>query len=299
MDQKKTVLALGFFDGLHLGHGALLRTAKARAAELDAEAAILTFDIHPDTFLKKTPVELLCSPEDRRYIAKRLYDIDKLFYVHFNSETMRLPWQEFLENVTEKYHAAHVVVGHDFSCGHMGAGTADKLQAWCGARGIGFDVIPPVIRDGIVVSSTYIRELIRRGDMERAAAFLGHPHLLTDTVRTGFRIGRTMDFPTVNMQLAEGVLEPRRGVYASRAVLPDGSVRSAVTNIGMRPTFQGDRVTVETHILDFSADLYGQRVCVELCRFLRDEQKFGSAEELSAQIRADAAAARAFFAENT
>ena len=296
MDQKKTVLALGFFDGLHLGHGALLRTAKARAAELDAEAAILTFDIHPDTFVKKTPVELLCSPEDRQYIAKRFFGIEKLYYVHFNSETMRLPWQEFMENVTEKYHAAHVVVGHDFSCGHMGAGTADKLQAWCGARGIGFDVIPPVIRDGIVVSSTYIRELIRRGDMERASEFLGHPHLLTDTVRTGFRIGRTLDFPTINMAFPEGVLIPRKGVYASRVLLPDG-VHGAVTNIGMRPTFDGQRITVETHILDYSADLYGQLVCVEFCRFLRDERKFDGMEALSAQIRSDTEQARAFFAK--
>lgn len=298
MEQIKTVIALGFFDGLHLGHGALLNTAKSRALDLGAEAALLTFDIHPDTFVKKTPVELLCAPEDRQYIAKRFFGIENLFYVHFNSETMHLPWREFMENVTEKYHAVHFVIGHDFSCGDRGEGTAERLVQWCMSRGIGCDVIAPVYHDGVLVSSTYIRELIRNGEMERAAEFLGHPHLLTDTVRTGFRIGRTMDFPTINMQLADGVLEPRRGVYASRAILPDGSVYSAVTNIGMRPTFRGDRVTVETHILDFSGDLYGQRVCVELCRFLREERRFASPEALSAQIRSDTAAAKAYFSEH-
>ena len=296
MEQKKTVLALGFFDGLHLGHAALLNAAKLRAAELDADPAILTFDIHPDTFVKRTSVELLCSPEDRKYIAKRFFGVDKLFYIHFNSETMQLPWQVFMENAVNAYNAAHIVIGHDFSCGYRGEGKAELLRTWCAERGVGCDVIPPVLVDGVVVSSTHIRELIRCGDVERAAAFLGHPHLLTDTVRTGFRIGRTMDYPTVNMLLADGVLEPRRGVYASRVILPDDSVRSAVTNIGMRPTFQGQRVTVETHILDYSADLYGQRVCVELCRFLREERRFDSPAALSVQIGADTAEARAYFA---
>ena len=127
--------------------------------------------------------------------------------------------------------------------------------------------------------------------------FLGRPHLLTDTVRSGFRLGRTMDYPTVNMRFEEGVLVPPHGVYFSRVCLPDGTERGAVTNIGVRPTFDGgDRVTVETHILDYSADLYGERLCVELLHFLRPERRFADAEALQAQIRADAATARAYFA---
>lgn len=294
MEQKKTVIALGFFDGLHLGHAALLNRAKERAAELDAEPAVLTFDIHPDTFVKRQPVELLCSPEDRQYIARRFFGIERVFYIHFNSDTMCLPWQEFMETVAENYHAVHIVIGHDFSCGHRGAGTAPLLREWCADHGIGCDVIPPVCVDGIVVSSTYIRDLIRSGDVETAARFLGHPHLLTDTIHTGFRVGRTMDFPTINLHLSDGVLEPRRGVYASRVQLPDGE-HFAVTNVGMRPTFDGKRVTVEAHILDYSADLYGQTACVELCRFLRDERRFESAEALSAQIRKDTQTTREYF----
>lgn len=296
MEEKKTVIALGFFDGLHLGHAALLDRARTQAAALGAEAALLTFDIHPDTFVKQAQVELLCSAEDRRYLAKHYFGIDRVFYIHFNSETMHLPWQEFMTTVQRRYGAVHFVIGHDFSCGFKGAGTAPLLEAWCRERGLGCDVIPPVSLDGVVVSSTYIRELIRAGDMERAARFLGHPHLLTDTVRTGFRLGRTMDFPTINMHLEEGVLEPRRGVYASRVLLPDGTEHDAVTNVGRRPTFDGHKVTVETHILDYSADLYGQRACVMFCRFLREERKFDGPAALSAQIREDTAQARAYFA---
>ena len=296
MNENKTVIALGFFDGLHLGHAALLRAAGARAAALGAKPAILTFDIHPDTFVKGAPVELLNSAADRGYIARRFYGMERIFYIHFSPDTVRLSWQEFMENVTRSYHAAGFVVGHDFNCGWRGEGTAEKIAAWCAERGLTCDVIAPVTLHGVVVSSSHIRTLLRAGDLEGAAEFLGHPHLLTDTVRTGFRIGRTMDYPTVNMRFEEGVLVPPHGVYISRVRLPDGAERGAVTNIGVRPTFDGDRVTVETHILDYSADLYGERLCVELLRFLRPERRFDSADALRAQISGDAAAARRYFA---
>lgn len=291
-----TVIALGFFDGLHLGHAALLERAKARAAALGAVPAVLTFDVHPDTFVKGTGVELLNSAADRSYIARRFFGIDRLFFIHFNAETMRLPWADFMASVTAQYAAAGFVVGHDFRCGWRGEGTAERIADWCAAQGLTCDVIPPVTLEGVTVSSTYIRSLLRAGDMERAAQFLGRPHLLTDTVRSGFRLGRTMDYPTVNMRFEEGVLVPPHGVYVSRVILPEGSARGAVTNIGVRPTFDGDRVTVETHILDYSADLYGQRLCVELLHFLRPERRFDGPDALRAQIRTDADAARDYFA---
>ena len=294
---EKTVIALGFFDGLHLGHAALLERAKARAAEFGAAPAILTFDIHPDTFVKGERVELLNSADDRAYIARRFFGIERLFFIHFNAETMRLPWEDFMASVTAQYAAAGFVVGHDFRCGWRGEGTAERIALWCAQSGLSCDVIPPVTLEGVTVSSTYIRSLLRKGDMERAAQFLGRPHLLTDTVRSGFRLGRTMDYPTVNMRFEEGVLIPPHGVYVSRVCLPEGDARGAVTNIGVRPTFDGDRVTVESHILDYSADLYGARLCVELLHFLRTERRFDGVDALRTQIRADAEAARAYFAK--
>ena len=292
-EHEKTVLAFGYFDGVHIGHAALLETAKARAAELGAEAAILTFDNHPDLFVRGGPVELLNSSKDRDYILRRFFGIDKVYYIHFNAETMRMDWREFLGHVVAAYGVAHFVVGYDFRFGSGGKGTASLLQGYCAERGIGCDIVSAVLRDGAPVSSTRIRELVRNGGIEAANALLGHPHLLTDTVRSGFRLGRTMDFPTINMRFEEGVLVPRYGVYASIVQLPEGA-RAAVTNIGVRPTFDasGKRVTVETNILDYQADLYGQRLCVELHAFLRPERPFENADALKTQIARDVEKAR-------
>ena len=298
MSKQKTVLAFGFFDGVHIGHAALLERAKQRAAEIGAVPAVLTFDAHPDAFVKGAPVALLNSASDRDYILRRFFGIERVYYIHFNAITMRMGWREFLDQAAAEYNAAHFVVGRDFRFGDRGLGTAALLEAYCAERGMGCDVIPEVVFDGQTVSSTWIRELVMNGEIETANTLLGHPHLLTDTVRSGFRLGRTMDFPTVNMRFEEGVLAPRYGVYAARVLLPDGGEKNGVTNIGVRPTFDesGTRVTVETNIFDCSADLYGRRLCVELHAFLRPERPFASAEELQAQIRKDAARAREYFA---
>lgn len=296
MSEKQSVLALGFFDGIHIGHGALLDMAKKRAEELDAEPAVLTFDRHPDTFVKHIDVPLINSAEDRRYIVRRWYGINTVRYIHFNEETMHLHWRDFIENVRKTYSAVHFVVGHDFSFGYRGEGTAEILRTWCAENGLGCDVIEPVTKDGVVVSSTHIRGLIERGEMSLANEFLGHPHILGDTVHTGFRIGRTLDYPTVNMVFTDGVLVPKYGVYASVVILPDGTSRPGVTNVGRRPTFDGTNVTVETHIFDLAADLYGEKLVLEFYDFLRGERRFENKEALVRQIAEDAAAARAVFA---
>lgn len=289
-EQEKTLLALGFFDGVHIGHAALLNTAKARAAALGAEPAVLTFDLHPDIFVKKTPVPLLCSPADREYIIRRFFGIARTHCIHFNEQTMHMPWREFLDRVCVEYHAAGFVVGYDFRFGDRGEGDGEKLAAYCAARGLSCDIVPAVTLDGEVVSSTRIRAVVAAGEMERAAALLGHPHLLTDVVRNGLHLGRRLESPTINMRFEPGVLIPRHGVYAARVLLPDGE-HAAVTNIGTRPTVGGEGVTVESNILHYSANLYGCRVCVELAHFLRDERKFASVEALGEQIRRDAARA--------
>lgn len=296
MREQKTVLAFGFFDGVHIGHAALLERAKERAAALGASPAVLTFDNHPDTFVKGAPVELLNSARDRDYILDRFFGIKRVYYIHFNAEIMRMDWKEFLGRTIPAYNVAHFVVGHDFRFGDRGTGTAALLREYCASRGLGCDVIPAVLRDGTVVSSTWLRSLIRDGEIEKANELLGHPHLLTDRVRSGFRLGRAMDYPTINMRFEDGVLAPRRGVYAARVLLPDGA-RNAVTNIGVRPTFtdKGTNLTVESHIFDYNADLYGQRLCVELHGFLRPERPFASPDELSAQIRRDVETAKAYF----
>ncbi len=294
-NQSPKVMALGFFDGIHIGHGALMERSRAVAESLGADCAVLTFDIHPDTYVKGEPVELINSATDRRYVLSRFFGIEKVYFIHFNEQTMHMHWRDFIENIIKTYNAVHFVVGHDFCFGYKGEGKAEILKAYCEEHGLGCDIISPVMREGKIVSSTLIRSLLSGGEMEKANEYLGHPHILTDTVRTGYRIGgSTLDAPTINMVFGEGVLIPRRGVYATKVILSDGE-HIAVTNIGVRPTFGGDKVTVETNILDYEADLYGQRVCVEFHSFIRPELKFESPEALMAQIKRDSQTARGFF----
>ena len=291
----RRVAALGFFDGVHLGHQALMETARKRATQLDAVPAVITFDAHPDAFVHGVEVPLLESMENRRELIARAGGIQDVTFLHFDRQFMQTPWEDFIRSVTGEMGAVHLVMGRDFSCGWRGQGTAERIAAWCDASGVGWDIVEQVRLDGIVVSSTYIRSLIAAGDMERAARFLGHPYSVSDTVVHGYQRGRRMGIPTINFPIPPGVIVPRHGVYAAMAWLPDGP-RPAVTNVGVRPTFAGDgAVTVETNLLDFDGQLYGARVRVDFLAFLRDETRFGTPEELAAQIRRDIGSARTYF----
>ena len=298
MADQKRVIALGFFDGIHIGHAALLQRTCERAAEIGAVPSALSFDVHPDTLVLGKPVPLINSSAGRADLIRRLFGIENVIFIHFDRTVMQMPWQDFVQTLITEMNAVWVVVGHDFRFGWKGQGTAEKLRAYCAENALGCDVIPPVMLEGRVVSSTYIRTLIEEGDMERANAYLGHPHTLVDTVHYGFRLGTKMGTPTINMRFPEGVIVPRHGVYAARAILEDGSSHMAVTNVGVRPTVSGEnRVSVESFILDYSGNLYDQRVRVEFYQFIRPEQKFESVDALRQQILADAETTRVYFEE--
>ncbi len=296
MAQTKRAIALGFFDGVHAGHGELLKMTKRRAEEIGATPSVLSFDVHPDTLVFHREVPLINSAIGREELIRRCYGIDNVVFLHFNRHMMHMPWDEFISSIISELGVAWIVVGHDFCFGYRGEGTAARLSEYCAAHGIGCDVIPALKIDGRVVSSTYIRELIAKGDIETANRFLGHPHTLSDTVRSGYHLGTNLGAPTINMCFPEGVLVPRHGVYAAKVFLEDGSSYIAVTNIGVRPTVSDSgRVSVESHLLDYSGNLYGRQARVEFYSFLRDERKFASLKELSEQIRRDEDAARAYF----
>ena len=296
MAEIRRAIALGFFDGVHIGHGALLRKTKQRAEELNVAPSVLSFDVHPDKLVFGRDVPLINSALSREEIIRRCYGIDDVIFVHFNQRMMRMPWQEFADTIIAELGLAWIVVGHDFCFGYRGEGTAEKLKAYCAEKGIGCDIIQAVTLDGRVVSSTYIRTLIADGDMEQAARYLGHPHTLQDTVHSGYHLGTRLGAPTINMDFPEGVIVPRHGVYAAKVFLEDGSSHIAVSNIGVRPTVSdGQRVNVESHLLEFHGNLYGRQVRVEFYRFLRDEIKFDKYEDLSRQIHQDAEEARAYF----
>lgn len=296
MGDRKRVIALGFFDGIHMGHAALLERTVQRAREIGAVPSVLSFDIHPDTLVFGKEVPLINSAAGRADLIRRLFGIENVIFIHFDLRVMQMPWQEFVQTLIQEMDAAWVVVGHDFRFGWKGEGTAQRLKDYCAEFGLGCDIIPAVTLEGRIVSSTYIRELIEAGDMERANMFLGHPHTLVDTVHYGYRLGTKMGTPTINMRFPDGVLVPRHGVYAARAILDDGSEHMAVTNVGVRPTVSGeDRVSVESFILDYSGNLYDRQVRIEFFRFIRPEMKFPSVEALKAQILKDAETTRAFF----
>lgn len=299
MAEKKRAIALGFFDGVHLGHAALLNKTKERAAELGAAPSVLSFDVHPDTLVFGREVPLINSAIDRENIIRRVYGIDDVVFIHFNQHVMHMPWQEFLEAIIDELDVAWIVAGYDFTFGDKGQGNARRLGEYCGENGLGFDVIPPVQKNGIIISSTYIRGLIESGKIAEANRLLGHPHMLSDTVRSGYHLGTKLGTPTINMAFPEGVLVPRHGVYAAKVVTADGTEHMAVTNVGVRPTVSDSgRVNVESHILDFSGNLYDRQVRVEFYEFLRDERKFEGYEELAAQIQRDAERTREYFRES-
>lgn len=296
MADTKRAIALGFFDGVHTGHGELLKMTRRRADEIGATASVLSFDVHPDTLVFHRDVPLINSAIGREELIRRCYGIDNVVFLHFNQYMMRMPWQQFISPLIDELSIAWVIVGHDFCFGYKGEGTAERLKEYCAARGIGCDIIPALKIDGRIVSSTYIRELIAAGDIETANRFLGHPHTLSDTVHSGYHLGTNLGAPTINMYFPDGVLVPKHGVYATNVILEDNSRYIAVTNVGVRPTVtDSDRVSVESHLLDYSGNLYGRQARVEFYSFLRGEVKFASYEQLSDQIHRDAAAAKAYF----
>ncbi|MEY8316257.1 riboflavin biosynthesis protein RibF [Oscillospiraceae bacterium 50-58] len=307
MEKQRRVIALGFFDGVHMGHGALLRRVKEEADRLGAVPAAFTFDRSPAAAITGRAVPLLSTLEDRTALMNGLYGIQELVVAPFRT-MQHMDWEDFIQSyLVGELGVVHVVAGHDFHFGYMGEGNPERLKAKCQALGVGCDIIPKVELDGVTVSSTYIRTLIAQGEMERAVEFLGHPYRLTRQVTHGKRLGSRLGFPTVNLRIPEGVIIPAFGVYATHVwVLPDYPDHQpcipgegpcmAVTNVGVRPTVEdGDQVTVESFLLDFNGDLYGRTVRVEFYKYLRPERKFPSVEALAEEIQHNADQTREFF----
>ena len=291
MTKNKRIFALGFFDGVHLGHQALLAQACRMAAELDCQPAAITFDRHPQSLFVKTVPGLLNTAQDRQRLL-RSYGIGPIFQLPVVEEVMSMPWQDFYKELLG-FGAAGFVCGADFRFGHRGEGNAQLLADACARDGLPCAIVPDQAVGGIRVSSTYIRRQIETGDMETAVRFLGHPHILTGNVVPGHQLGRRLGIPTANLRLPEELAVPKFGVYCCRALV-DGTAYPAVTNIGTRPTVEGKGITVEPWILDYSGDLYGREITLEFYRFLRCEQKFPDLEALQAQIRRDAEETREY-----
>ena len=284
---NKRIFALGFFDGVHLGHQALLSACRSLAAEHGCGAGAVTFAAHPDALVRGTTPRLLNTLYDRERLLKQRFSMDTVITLPFDREMMVMPWEAFLRLLMEEHHAAGFVCGNDFRFGCRGEGNGEKLRTFCEKLGLPWAVVPEQTMDGIRVSSTHIRNLLEQGEMGKAVRFLGHPHILSGNVVSGQQLGRKLGIPTANLRLPEELVVPALGVYACRCVM-DGISYGAVANIGTRPTVSGKGITVEPWILDFQGDLYDREITLEFHEFLRPEKKFSSLEELQQEIRHNA-----------
>lgn len=287
-----SALAIGHFDGVHLGHQEVIGRAKLRARELGLPLAVMTFYPHPRDVLGKPGYAKLLTPLPDKLEQFEKLGADIAYVVHFDSDFSRLSPEAFVERVLVPLGVETVVAGFDFKFGYRGEGTPDSLCQLARGR-FAVEAVRHLQRNDRKVSSTLIREALQGGDVSLAAELLGRPYAVSGVVVEGDKRGRTIGFPTANMRLDEPYVVPKGGVYTVR-VIAGGITYGGVMNIGLKPTFH-ERLpepTLEAHLFDFDGDLYGQTIRAEFAGYLRAERKFGSAAELVEQIRKDAEAAR-------
>jgi riboflavin kinase/FMN adenylyltransferase len=292
---KGGVVALGNFDGVHRGHQALLATAAEQAKSLGVPLVALTFEPHPRRFFvaDTAPFRLTLPPAKIRLLAQ--YGVQAVLAQRFDPAFAAVTADAFGEDVLQGGLAArHVVCGYDFTFGARRGGNVERLRDQAAKRGFGVTILDPVMREGEIYSSTRIREALRAGMVREAAELLGHTWEIEGVVEQGDQRGRTIGFPTANVVLGEH-LRPRFGVYAVRALLGD-SWRAAVANLGKRPTVGKLQENFEVHLFDFTGDLYGKTLRVQLVDFIRPEMKFAGLDQLKAQIAADGQSARSLLA---
>ena len=290
----KTSVALGNFDGIHIGHREVFRAALDAANEKDLKSLCFTFSNHPFNFILRRDdsdpdaVKLICTEDEKIALIEEI-GFDILANVPFDEHIMKMQAHVFFSDIViDKLNAAHVSVGFNYTYGARATGRPDTLRGECEAAGIGVSIHDAVIVDGDVVSSTLIREMIATGNMEMTAKLLGRPYSFTGTVKHGKRLGSRMGIPTINIPAPDRQMLPPNGVYFSR-ILINGETYSSVSNIGVNPTVNDDRrrKTIETNIFDFDDDAYGREVTVYFDHFSRGERKFRNQEELFAQIARD------------
>jgi len=281
-------LCLGNFDGVHRGHQALFREARSHAP-----AAALTFHPHPGKVLQPALAPKLITPLPRKLELFESYGLSAAVVQPFSLEYAQTTPEGFERPLLEGLKVKHLVVGADFTYGKLRQGTVETLEKACRAHGAALHVVAPVTVEGVVASSSKVREYILEGRVSAAQTLLGRPFDLDGTVVPGMGRGRGIGFPTANVD-TQNELRPGAGVYAVRVRLEgeSGGWRPGAANIGVKPTFGGSEVTIEVHLIDFSGDLYGKELRVQFLERLRPEQRFSSVGELVGQIRRDVEAAR-------
>jgi riboflavin kinase/FMN adenylyltransferase len=293
---RGSALAIGNFDGIHLGHQAILRAAVRRAAKTRDVATALTFDPSPRKILRPESAPMRVSTNAQRMEWFGTVGLEAAVVLPFTLDLARISPEEFVEQILVRgLHVRAVLVGENFRFGHKQGGDVALLRELGARHGFAVEIIPPVALEGEIVSSTAIRREIAAGNVTHAARLLGRPFVLTGEIVSGTGTGRRFTFPTLNLKPEQELL-PARGVYVTRTLLEgESKSRRSVTNVGMRPTFNGASLSVETHLLDFSGEVTAKRMEVRFWKRLREEKKFAGPEELRAQITRDISSARRFF----
>lgn len=293
---EPTVLTIGKFNGMHLGHRSLLEQIVARAQAINGVSAAITFEPHPTLVLQPQIARVYLAPAHERLQIMSATGLDHLITLTFDERLIRLTAEAFMQQVCTHINLKELWVGPEFRLGYRAQGTVEVLQALGKELGYTVQPITKFEIDGAPVSATRIRELLQHGFVDRVPELLGRRFAVVGEVVHGDHRGRTIGFPTANVAVGPQNLLPADGVYACEVTLADGAVHPAVTNVGVRPTFGALNRTVEAHLLDWSGDLYGQHIRVAFVQRIRGEQKFNGIDELKAQIARDADRARELLA---
>lgn len=290
-------VALGFFDGCHVGHQEILKTCFELGAE---KAAVFTFPNHPTTAIPgRAAPQLVTTSKERIELLENLGL--RVFLKTFDRDFSSWNAEYFVSEILNKrLGVEHVVVGHDYRFGHRAAGDVGLLRSFGDKYGFDCTVIDAIMHEGeepFVVSSTRIRQAVAEGELLLASHLMGRPFFFSATVIRGRQKGRTIGFPTANLSYPEGKVEPPYGVFSVKVSLPDGLQVNGIANFGLRPTVEEEEKSplFEVHLFDFDRDLYGVELRVELCSFVRSEKKFDSFDDLQRQILQDVTEVRAFF----
>lgn len=296
INELPTILTIGAFDGVHRGHAHLIGATVQRARATGCQAAVLTFDPHPDVVVRPGRERPALTTINERADLIAALGVDLMLVVPFTPEIMALTAHDFMSRVCGALALRELWIGWDFALGRGRDGDAARLAVIGHTLGYAVQTVHPLSFDGQAVSSTRIRAALAEGDVAAAAALLGHPYSLRGPVVEGDRRGRTIGFPTANIAIEPNRMLPANGVYVCRATAGSATY-GAVTNVGVRPTFDGTRRTVEAYLLDFSGEIYGEELRLAFLHRLRGEQKFNGVSALVAQIGRDVAATRAWLAE--
>ncbi|MDB5737679.1 MAG: bifunctional riboflavin kinase/FAD synthetase [Sphingomonas bacterium] len=293
---RGAVVALGNFDGFHVGHQAVVGRALARARAEGRPALVATFDPHPARLFRPDAPPFLLTTVDQRFDLFEAFGMDGALALPFDHALAALGPERFMvEWIEGRLGAGALVTGEDFTFGKDRAGNTGTLARLARARGMHADTIAPVEAEGAIASSTRIRDHLKAGDPVAAARLLTRPYTIEGIVQHGDKLGRTIGYPTANIAIGD-YQRPAYGVYAVRGRLADGRVVDGAANLGIRPQFDPPKELLEPYFFDFSGDLYGQRIGIELIAFLRPEAKFDSLDALMAQIEADCVEARRILA---